>query len=484
MAELARNRRLTDEEFRKQRATVLAEWPTGKEAADLDAAVAYHKNMPASKNSASVLLAAKERKVPLVRIDTGQATLEGQIEHCTYVQDKGGSDLIATLVDSLTRTHQFELVERGIKESTAKGRTTLNGFPVINHGVARTRKLIEAISVPAELRANAPDFRLAAEIGLAAGHTAIASGPLINFWEYSRNLPLKSTIEYWQYIYRLAGAYEEKGVPIVVVPPGGVPVLIPPSIFAAAEVIESLIAVEQGVKNIQLSNWGQGNLAQDVANIITFPKLAQKYFKKLGYEGIRTTVYSQYWGQRYPKDHAQALGLISMAPLIAVLGGAQIAQVKDVAEAETIPGKETAADTVKFAKMIINLLKSQKLEPPAQTSIEAQMLENEAEAIIDRVLVLGEGDVAAGATRAIETGELDWAYSTNQFVAGKVLGVRDSQGAVRWMDHGNLPFSREIIEFHRGKIAEREMTQGKKVDYQTLVEDILSISKGSLVSNA
>jgi methylaspartate mutase epsilon subunit len=62
------------------------------------------------------------------------------------------------------------------------------------------------------------------------------------------------------------------------------------------------------------------------------------------------------------------------------------------------------------------------------------------------------------------------------------MGVRDNEGAVRYLDHGNIPFAREIVEFHRERIAEREKVQGRKVDYKTVINDIYAISRGSLVT--
>ena len=81
---------------------------------------------------------------------------------------------------------------------------------------------------------------------------------------------------------------------------------------------------------------------------------------------------------------------------------------------------------------------------------------------MDRVIELGEGDVAMGAIRGVESGVLDQPFSTTQHVAGRVMGVRDNEGAVRYLDHGNIPFPREIVEFHRERIAEREKVQGRK----------------------
>ena len=43
------NKRLTDQEFFDERKEVLSLWKTGRDVEDLDAAVAYVKNLPDSK---------------------------------------------------------------------------------------------------------------------------------------------------------------------------------------------------------------------------------------------------------------------------------------------------------------------------------------------------------------------------------------------------------------------------------------------------
>jgi methylaspartate mutase epsilon subunit len=53
---------------------------------------------------------------------------------------------------------------------------------------------------------------------------------------------------------------------------------------------------------------------------------------------------------------------------------------------------------------------------------------------------------------------------------------------MRYMQTGNLPFSKEIIQFHKDKLAEREKAQGRKIDYKNVVDDLMSISRGSLVN--
>jgi len=38
-----------------------------------------------------------------------------------------------------------------------------------------------------------------------------------------------------------------------------------------------------------------------------------------------------------------------------------------------------------------------------------------------------------------------------------------------------------VKEYHRGKIAEREKTQGNRLDYHTVVQEFWSLSKGRLI---
>jgi len=75
-----RNKKLSEEEFFKERAEVLAQWPTGKEV-DLDEAIEYHKNLPPLKNYAKKLRYAKENnEISEVKIGgTAVTVLNGEL---------------------------------------------------------------------------------------------------------------------------------------------------------------------------------------------------------------------------------------------------------------------------------------------------------------------------------------------------------------------------------------------------------------------
>lgn len=163
-----KNRKLTIEEFLKERKEVLAQWPTGKDV-DLDEAIEYHKKLPAGKNWTKKLKYAKEKNEIYAITGMGKATVEQQIELLTRVEKEGKADLLGTSVDSFSRQKNFEEAEKGLKESLKSGRSSLNGFPVVNHGVAGFRKIMAAVNSPVSTRYGAADTRLIDEIAYAGG---------------------------------------------------------------------------------------------------------------------------------------------------------------------------------------------------------------------------------------------------------------------------------------------------------------------------
>ena len=375
------------------------------------------------------------------------------------------------------------MAEKGLKEAHRSGKTVLNGFPFVCHGVMGTREVIEAVDMPVFVWGPAVDLRLVMEVGLAGGHTGYSGGPLISFWNYAKNAPLEQVIQFYQYVFRLMGYYEEKGIPMLFGGGGAMPTITPPSLMTAAKIIETLIAAEQGCKHIMLMNWAQGNMAQDIGSILTHSKLAQEYLQKFGYEDIETVTFSVDPTGRYPADEQKVYSLISYFSMIGVLAGVQMIGVRTVDEAKHVPTKESISASHQCARMMINMLNDQQNEivNSDAVKIEKKMEELETRAILDKVLEMGEGDVVAGSIRAVEAGVLDQSYATSQFVKCAVMGVKDAHGAARYLDHGNLPFGQEIIEFHREKIAEREEKIGRKVDYEVLVKDITAIGEGSLL---
>ena len=263
------NKRIPEAEFEALRKEVLAQWPTGKDV-DLEEAVAYHKAMPESRNFSKKLLEAKKARRTLVQPRAGVPVVEEHIKLMQYLEEHGEADLLPSTIDSYTRQNRYEEAENGIAESIRLGRAMMNGFPAVNHGVANCRKVVESVNVPMQVRHGTPDARLLTEITYAGGFTSYEGGGISYNLPYCKNIPMERTIRDWQYVDRLTGLYEERGVSINREPYGPLTgTLVPPCISHAAAIIEALLAAEQGVKNITVGYGQCGNLVQDIAAIRT-----------------------------------------------------------------------------------------------------------------------------------------------------------------------------------------------------------------------
>lgn len=475
------NKKLSKEEFFKERKEVLAGWPTGKEI-DLDEAVEFHKSLPDNKVWSKKMKYAREHGEIYAITGMGKATIEEQIELLTFVEKEGKADLLGTSVDSFSRQQDYEAAEKGIKESVEKGRSVLNGLPLVNHGVAGFRRVIEAVNSPVSMRYGAADTRLIDETGYAGGHTSGSTDVLMDFWHHHSKVTLESVLSTHRYVKRLIGYYEEHGVPLLASCQGLYGAGIPPSLQMAAIVVQLLTMAEQGIKNMRLHFAVHGCLAQDASTSRVLLKLANEYLKKYGYEDIEIFLSVSFSLVQYPLEPGAAFAVVFMNTLMAKLCNAQSNDIRTVAEAKGIPSKEDTAYTFRTVKAMQNFLQGQKIEVSSMDlELEIMMAEKEVRCIVDKVLEFGDGDPVQGIIRAVKTGVLDNPFATNPASPCKVMGIKDSDGAIRYLDRGNLPFTDDILEFHQNKIAEREKKKGRKLDYETLVSDLLAVSKGVLV---
>ncbi len=473
-----RNERLSDEEFFRERKEVLAMWPTGKDV-DLDEAVEFQKSLPANKVYLNKLAAAKRNGDTLIHVWNGTPTLEEEIELGRLVVEEGGADVIHTHQDAFTRNTMFDRAEQAVKESIRLGKPLLNGFPIVIHGVAANRKLIEAYPVASLISGCSCDGRLIAEIGLAGGHTAMNFGPLFPFFTYNRDTSLETSIRNSQYRCRLMGYYEERGAPILYAPEGGV---------SGGVIIEALLGAEQGVKHLRIGSNG-GSLAECFARGMVQPKLAREYLDRFGHKDVEIIPGpggGPRLGRRYPLDHARAFAVLAAGVLGAVLCGSPDVAVYTVDEGHEIPTHEGKVASIRHAKMVAKLWKGQGqnlgLEDSEEVKTEARMYELEIRAILDRVIELGDGDVAVGAIRAFEAGVLDEQFSTARGAARKCMMVRDAQTCWRYLDHGNLPLPKEVVEYHKEKIAERAEKEGREIGYEAIIEDVLAVDGEEVVA--
>ena len=474
------NKRIPEGEFMQLRQEVLTQWPTGKDV-NLEEAVAYHKAMPVSRNFSQKLLDAKAEGRTLVQPRAGVPVVEEHIKLMQYLEEHGEADLLPSTIDSYTRQNRYEEAENGIAESIRLGRAMLNGFPAVNHGVAKCRQVIESVNVPMQVRHGTPDARLLTEITYAGGFTSYEGGGISYNLPYCKNIPMERTIRDWQYVDRLTGLYEEMGVSINREPYGPLTgTLVPPCISHAAAIIEALLAAEQGVKNITVGYGQCGNLVQDIAAIHTLQDLTDEYLQKYGYSDVKVTTVLHQWMGGFPADEAKAFGVISSGSLTAALAKATKVIVKTPHEAVGIPTMEANAEGLRCTKQVVNMMADQTF-CDNHLDEEKEIIRAETRCIVDKCFELGNGDIAVGVCRGVEAGVLDVPFAPCRANAGLMLPCRDNNGAVRILNTGNLPFTQDLKDYHATKIYERALAEKRKASFQMVIDDVYAIGKGRLV---
>ncbi|XMB86315.1 methylaspartate mutase subunit E [Mycoplasmatota bacterium WC44] len=479
-----RNKKISEKDFLKMREEVLANWPTGK-GVDIDEAIEYLKNLPDHKNFAKKLVKAKDLNRVLIQPRAGVALEEDHIKLLKYLEKVGGADFLPTTIDSYTRQNRYDEAEIGIRESMLSGKSMLNGYPVVNHGVASCRRVAESINVPLQARHGTPDARLLTEIIHAAGWTSNEGGGISYNIPYAKSVPLETTIRNWQYCDRLVGYYEERGVSINREPFGPLTgTLVPPCISNTVAIIESLLAAEQGVKNITVGYGQLGNIIQDVAAIRALREQTEYYLHAFGYDDVYVSTVFHQWMGGFPKDETEAFGLISMGATTAALAGATKMITKTTHESIGIPTMQANAKGLKASKEVVMLLRGQKYASGIKLRAEIEQIKTEVDLIIDKVLEVGQGDLAVGAVEAFKAGIIDIPFAPSQYNSGKILTARDDQGAVRILEFGSIPFSEEVKAFHFNKLKKRADKENREVDFNMTIDDVYSISDmKSIVKN-
>lgn len=476
-----KNKKLTNDQFFAEREEVLRHWPTGANV-DFNEAVAYQKSIPSEKRFGVKLEEGLKENRTLIQPRAGVALYDEHIKLLQYLEKEGEADLLPTTVDSYTRLNRYKEAETGIAKSRETGRSMLNGFPIVNYGVDICREVTSSLKKPVQVRHGTPDARLLTEISIAGGFTSYEGGGISYNIPYSKNHSLEKTIAHWQYTDRLIGMYEEAGVSINREPFGPLTgTLIPPCISNSVGVIESLLAATQGVKDITVGYGQCGNLIQDVAAIKALKSVTREYLDKHGFNDVRITTVFHQWMGGFPQDEAQAFGVISWGAAAAVLAKATKVIVKTPHEAMGVPTMEANAAGLRASKQLVSMLQDQDFTTMPAVINECDIIMKEMHCILNKVEELGKGDYVLGAIAAFEAGVIDVPFAPSRFNAGKVMPARDNTGAVRLLDAGNLPFTKDLLDFHRQKLEERGKYEKRAVSFQMVIDDIYAIGKGFLV---
>lgn len=455
----------------------LARWPTGADV-DLDKAVAYHRALPEHKRLGDVLRRADAEGRCLTQPRGGFGTFELQKELMEMLDREGMADIVPTTTDSYTRNEQFERAQEGIAESERLGRSMLNGYPIVNYGVATTQKLIEAIEKPAIMLTGTSMPKLTGEIGFAAGYTGYLGSGIAYTVSYIKELSIEQGIRNYQYLDRLVAEYGSRGVELHRRQPSFLTgTNIPPSIAIVVSVLDMLLALAQGVRNYGLELGQTLHLIQDAAAIATCRELCQEYAKKAGYRDAFTPVTSLHWMGAWPHDEAQAAAIVTYGGTLAAIGGALSVTTKSVHEAFGIPTPQANCEALKMTRMAIYMARKIHLAGHPEYERECDLIRREVRPIVDRVLELGDGDAAIGTVRAFEAGVLDIPWSPNKFVRSRVMPARDVDGYLRVLDPAAMPFPKDVIAFHEERLRKRAEREKVPFGRELAVSSVYELSE-------
>lgn len=459
--------------FLAQRRDVLRLWPTGKELDHPDAiadAIAYHKAQPWWKYaSLRNQKAEREDRIQIVP-QVGHALVEQTVEHIQHSEDLK-PDRWYILTDTYTRKSEYAKAHDAVERSRRDGFSYLNGYPVVAHGLKGARAVNEATQAAIGTDNNDEDARLPWEFALAGGWTWGTIKSIEELIQHSRDYPVDRNIHNQQYIDRLAAHFTEHGVPILRRASANLPGWDSLGFKVTVSLIEVMLSAAQGVKWIDLSLGIGMNLVQDVAAIQVLRKLAREYLERFGWGDVQVYSWTYFFLGDWPLERGQMSGQLAWNAAVSTLAGCNGMFIKSPDEATTTPTAQGFREAIHICGQVARLIAGQRLPESDDLRREREMLEMEVRAVVERVLELGDGDFAAGGCRAILSGVLDTMFSPYKYLKSQVKVVRDRHGALRYLDHGLMPLPKDVIEYHRSRIAERETKESTKAGVDWIVRE-------------
>jgi methylaspartate mutase epsilon subunit len=469
--------RIADDLFADMREANLARWPSGA-GVDFDRAVALHKALPRHKQLGWMMREAVAQRRCLTQPRGGFGTFEMHRALMVTLDKDGLADIVPTTTDSYTRNEQWELAQKGIEESERLGRSMLNGYPMVNYGVGRARELIEAIDKPAIMLTGTTMPRLTSEIAFAGGYSGYLGSGVAYTTSYIKELSIEDGIRNYQYLDRLAAMYDEHGVELHRRQPGFLTgTNIPPSIAIVTCILDCLLAAAQGVKNYGLEMGETLHLVQDAAAVAACRDLCQEYLRRKGHADVFTPITLLHWMSAWPHDEAQAAAIISYGGTLAAISGAASVTTKSTHEAFGIPTPQVNAEGLRMTRMAIYLARDIRLDGLAAFEAEKALIAREVRPIVDKILEMGDGDVAVGTVRAFEAGVMDIPWSPNRHCRSRILPARDGDGYLRILDPGLMPFPKDVLAVHEEGL--RKRAEREKVAYgpELAVQSVYEISE-------
>jgi methylaspartate mutase epsilon subunit len=464
MARPSRNAALSGiEEYRKQ---VLAH-PRARGMSPLEA-LEHFKGVPPERFPR--IAYARRQGVPCTQPRGGFPLFEAQRRLSQQLSD-AGADFIPLTIDSYTRHNQYDTATQLLKRSEEEGQNYLNGYPLVSHGHELTRELYRDLAKPVSLRHGTPDARLLVEVALASGIAEIEGGGICYTLPYSEGFPLDRCLLYWQYVDRICALTSTKELPIHRESFGPLTAtLVPPAIAIAIEIIEALLAAEQGVTSFAVSFGQTGSMVQDLATAKVLRSLTRRYLDESGFDAVETyLVYHQWMGQ-FPPQREKAAALIAGASVIASMISADKIVVKTVDEALGVPRAEINAEAVDTVRYVLRICGCLETVTSPLVEREVALIEAEVCSILEAVFELAGQAFWQSVFRAFQLGYIDVPFSPHADNANRLISMRDANGSIRIVEPGAVPISDDDAREERALLETRKDRADKT--YLQLLSDI------------
>jgi methylaspartate mutase epsilon subunit len=372
-------------------------------------------------------------------------------------------------IDSCTRHNQYDTAMQLLRRSEEEGHSYLNGYPLVCHGHELTRQLYAGLDKPVSLRHGTPDARLLVELAIGSGIAEIEGGGLCYCLPYSEGFPLDRALLYWQYVDRICALYSTPERPIHRESFGPLSAtLVPPAMAIVIEIIEALLAAEQGVLSFAVSFGQTGSFTQDVATACVLRRLVREALDAHGFQAMQVhLVYHQWMGQ-FPMQRERAAALIAGSALIAGVIGADKIVVKTVDEALGVPSAEVNAEAVDTVRYVLRTFAAPAMIDSSSIAAEAALLASEAGSILEAIYGLSGDMFWESVYRAFQLGWLDLPFSPHADNANRLLTMRDANHSIRIVDPGAVPIS------PADAASERRLLSGRVDEASTTYRQILA----------
>ncbi|MEV7970161.1 methylaspartate mutase [Sphaerisporangium sp. NPDC088356] len=395
-----------------------------------------HLGTPGRPHAADVLRAAEAAGRPVVQPRCGVGGHEEMLGLLRALE-AAGPGILSVTIDSHTRLRGFDAAAELLRRAPSD----LNGYPMVAHGWRRGRELAASVGVPLEVRHGSPDARELFAVSLASGITSFEGGGVGYNLPYSKDVPLEVSLRAWQRVDAACGRLAEAGVVVDRELFGTLTaVLMPPSISLAVTLLEAVAAAREGVRCLSIAYAQGGEPHQDVAALRAIRVLARRYLDE------KVEVYPvlhEFMGV-FPRTPDYGGALILCGGLVARLGGAAKVVSKTVQEAYGIPDSAANAAGIRAAALGASELLDFVLIDEDRVAEERHWIEREVAELVDPVLGDG-GDLLAAIVAAFRAGRLDVPFSASVHARSNVVPRRDRDGAIRYADPGDLPFSPDVL---------------------------------------